>query len=191
MKIKQNNYMKCPVCKTSDLSRKEIEPNLWSMACEVCQGNWLSLADYQSWLKSDERSHLDFPPAELKMSIPEFELVRLCPECRRILVKYKVGKNIPFNLDRCGTCAGVWFEKDEWEVLRSRNLHADLQKIFTDHWQEEVKKEETRNHLEKMYEQKFGKEDYDKIREFKNWMDNHQKEDEIIAYLRDPNPLQF
>jgi Zn-finger nucleic acid-binding protein len=182
--------MNCPVCKTTELNKREIEPNLSAMACENCRGRWISLKDYEIWLKLHENLP-DVLPKKLKINVPEFEHVRLCPECRRILVKYRVGQNIPFSIDRCGTCAGAWLEKNEWEVLKRRNLHDDLQKIFTDHWQEEVKKGDTRNQLAKMYETKFGKDDYAKILRFKDWMENHEKEDEIIAYLRDPNPLQF
>lgn len=182
--------MNCPNCKTNELTRREIEPNLFALRCENCRGKWLSHYDYDVWLKSQENLPIT-PSKKIKMAIPEFELARVCPECRRILVKYKVGQNVPFLIDRCGQCAGIWLDKGEWETLKRRNLHDDLQKIFTDHWQEEVKKGETRAHLAKMYEDKFGKEDYAKIVRFKDWMENHEKEDEILAYIRDPNPLQF
>ncbi|MCU0237925.1 MAG: zf-TFIIB domain-containing protein [Pyrinomonadaceae bacterium] len=182
--------MNCPNCKTNELYPKEIEPYLSALVCENCRGRWITSNDYDSWLKSNQ--HLpENPTKKLKMTIPEFELVRLCPECRRILIKYKVGQNVPFQIDRCSTCAGIWLDKGEWETLKRRSLHDDLKKIFTDHWQEEVKRGETRSHLSKMYEEKFGKEDYARIVKFKQWMDEHEKEDEIIAYLRDPNPLQF
>ena len=182
--------MFCPVCKNIELSKREIEPNLWASACENCRGRWLTSIDYNNWLKSRENLAV-VPSKKIKITMPEFELARLCPECKRILVKYKVGQNIPFLIDRCGNCAGIWLDKGEWETLKRRNLHEDLHEIFTDHWQEEVKKGETRAHLTKMYEEKFGKEDYTKIVKFKEWMENHDKEDEILAYIRDPNPLQF
>lgn len=113
------------------------------------------------------------------------------PKCRRILVKYKVGRNIPFKIDRCGNCAGVWLDENEWETLKSRNLHDEINKIFTDHWQEKIKQEETREALRTIYEQKFGLEDYKKIRAFKTWINSHEKSGEILAYIRDKNPLQF
>ncbi len=182
--------MNCPVCKHIELFKREIEPNLLASACEDCRGRWVSNSDYDIWLKS-HKNLPEIPSKKLKMTIPEFEIVRLCPECRRILVKYKVGQNVPFLIDHCGTCAGIWLDKGEWEILKRRNLHDDLHNIFTDHWQEEVKKGETRTRLAQMYEEKFGKDDYVKIVRFKDWMENHEKEDEIIAYLRDPNPLQF
>jgi Zn-finger nucleic acid-binding protein len=182
--------MNCPNCKTNELYPKEIEPYLLALVCENCLGRLITSNDYDSWLKSNQ--HLpENPTKKLKITIPEFELVRLCPNCRRILIKYKVGQNVPFQIDRCSTCAGIWLDKGEWETLKSRNLHDDLNQIFTDHWQEEVKRGETRTHLAKMYEEKFGKEDYARIVKFKDWMQKHEKEDEIITYLRDPNPLQF
>jgi len=182
--------MNCPICKNIELIKREIEPNLWALACGHCRGRWISQPDYEYWQKSQENLPV-IPSRKIKMTIPEFELARLCPHCRRILVKYKVGQNVPFLIDRCGTCAGMWLEKGEWETLKRRNLHEDLQKIFTDHWQEEVKRGETRTRLVAMYEEKFGKEDYAKIVKFKDWMEAHEKEDEILAYIRDPNPLQF
>ncbi len=182
--------MNCPVCKNFELNQIEIEPNLWASRCENCHGKWISHNDYERWLKSHENLPMT-QAKKTKITIPEFELARLCPQCRRILVKYKVGQNVPFTIDRCGSCAGIWLDKGEWETLKRRNLHDDLQEIFTDHWQEEVKRGETRENLAQMYETKFGKEDYAKIVNFKEWMENHDKEDEILAYIRDPNPLQF
>ncbi len=183
--------MKCPACNKNDLETREIEPNLWARVCGECKGKWISNNNYQKWLKIRGEILPEIPSAEPNITIPEFELARLCPKCRRILVKYKVGRNIPFKIDRCGNCAGVWLDQDEWETLRSRNLHDELNKIFTNHWQEEVKREETRNALRSIYEQKFGKEDYEKIRMFKSWVNEHEKSGEILAYIRDKNPLQY
>lgn len=184
--------MNCPVCKTSNFETREIEPNLMVEVCKKCNGRWISRENYDVWLE-----HRDAILPEISfdedpnMTIPEFELARLCPKCRRILVKYKVGRNLPFNIDRCGNCAGVWLDHNEWETLKSRNLHDELNRVFMDHWQEEVKRENTRKTLKSIYEEKFGTEDYSKIREFKKWVDSHEKGGEILAYIRDKNPLQF
>ena len=128
---------------------------------------------------------------ESKMTIPEFELARLCPRDGRILIKYDVGHEIPFKIDRCGNCAGVWLDENEWEILKKCNLHDELNRVFTDYWQEEISREETKKTLEKMYREKFGADDYEKVREFKKWADENGKRSEILAYLDDENPLQF
>ncbi|MCB1024099.1 MAG: zf-TFIIB domain-containing protein [Acidobacteria bacterium] len=184
--------MNCPVCKTRSFESREIEPKLDVEVCKTCRGIWISRENYDVWLDHHGAILPEIPgDADPNMTIPEFELARLCPKCRRILIKYKVGRNLPFNIDRCGNCAGVWLDRDEWETLKSRNLHDELNRVFTDHWQEEVKRETTRAALKSIYEEKFGEEDYAKIRDFKRWADSHEKGDEILAYIRDKNPLQF
>ncbi|MEZ5307691.1 MAG: zf-TFIIB domain-containing protein [Pyrinomonadaceae bacterium] len=183
--------MKCPVCLKTELEARELEPDLFAAVCSDCNGKWISFASYEKWLEGLDGPlpNIDAEPASL--TIPEFELARLCPECRRILVKYHVGKEVAFQIDRCGSCAGVWLDDNEWETLRSRNLHDDLNRVFTDHWQAEVARDETRKSLEQIYLKKFGDADYERIREFKDWVDAHEKKNEIISYVRDANPLQF
>ena len=184
--------MNCPVCKYDSLKTQEIEPNLFAEVCEKCLGKWISSQNYEKWLEVHDDILPELPATEnVNMTIPEFELARLCPNCRRILVKYKVGRSLAFKIDRCGSCAGVWLDEKEWETLKSRNLHDEINKIFTDHWQEEVKREETRQTLEAIYKEKFGEDDYLKIKDFKTWMEQHEKGGEILAFLRDKNPLQF
>jgi len=183
--------MKCPACRKKDLTMREIEPDLWAEVCAECSGKWISSGNYQKWLDIRGEILPEIPADEANITIPSFELARLCPKCRRILVKYKVGRNIPFKIDRCSNCAGVWLDENEWETLKSRNLHDELNRIFTDHWQAEVKREETRETLKTIYKKKFGTEDYERIRTFKSWMQSHEKSGEILAYVRDKNPLQF
>ena len=183
--------MRCPRCGTRELEPKEIDVGLHAQVCADCNGKWIEFASYERWLKRIESAPLE-PDSDLSgLTIPEFELARMCPRCRRILIKYKVGSSVPFKVDRCSSCAGIWLDENEWEVLRSRNLHDDLHKIFTDHWQGEVSREETRSALEAIYEKKFGPDDYAKILDFKKWVDEHDKAHEIISFIRDKNPLQF
>lgn len=184
--------MNCPVCKYNSLKITEIEPNLFSEVCEKCSGKWISSKNYHNWLESKGEILPEIPAEhDSERTIPQFELARLCPVDRRILIKYKIGHNIPFTIDRCGNCAGVWLDKDEWETLKSRNLHDELNIVFTDPWQEQVQRDEMRKNLGKIYEDKFGADDYRKIRDFKIWLDSHEKQGEILAYLKDPNPLQL
>jgi Zn-finger nucleic acid-binding protein len=183
--------MKCPVCKQEIMELEEIDVGLDAEVCKKCHGKWISFSHYESWIERRGSSHPEIHVDDDDMKIPEFELARLCPKCSRILVKYKVGRNTAFQIDRCSNCAGVWLDADEWEALKNRNLHDDLQRIFTDHWQEGVSREETRKTLRGIYRSKFGESDYTKITEFKSWLDDQEKRSEILSYLRDKNPLQF
>ncbi len=184
--------MNCPVCKYNSLEIQEVETNLFADVCTSCKGKWISSDNYEKWLEQHGKDLPELPSdGDSGMTIPEFELARLCPIDKRILIKYKVGRNLSFKIDRCSNCAGVWLDDTEWQSLKARNLHDDLNKIFTDHWQEEVKKEETRKTLEGIYRDKFGEADYTKIKDFKTWIEDHEKGGEIMAFLKDKNPLQF
>ena len=184
--------MKCPVCKKENFNIREIEKDLNAEFCRECDGKWISSENYEKWLEQHGDTLPELPSKEENdMSIPDFELARLCPQCRRILVKYKVGHGTSFKVDRCGSCAGVWLDANEWDALKSRNLHDELHKVFTDHWQEEVSREETRKALEKIYKEKFGEDDYEKIKSFKLWVNQHKKSSEILAFIKDKNPFQF
>ncbi len=182
--------MNCPICRTDRFVKMEIEPKLTVDFCQGCRGKWISNDNYQEWLEYQGPRLLEIPELDIpELTAPEIEVARLCPVCRRILSKYKVGRELPFMIDRCGNCSGVWLEDKEWETLKNKNLHDELDRIFTDQWQEEVARESARNHLMSVYQQKFGAEDFKKIREFKAWMENHEKGDEIFAYIRDKNPF--
>jgi Zn-finger nucleic acid-binding protein len=100
-----------------------------------------------------------------------------------------VGRNVPFTLDNCGECGGVWLDKDEWATLKTRNLHDDLHAIFTEQWQSEARREESRQTLAGMYERRFGAEGYAELQRIRAWIDQHPHKQEILAYLNDSDPL--
>jgi Zn-finger nucleic acid-binding protein len=182
--------MKCPVCKTIELVSNEIEPNLTASVCENCNGKWITANDYSSWRSFQSENLPVKPPTELRAELTEFEMARLCPKCKRILLKYKAGYETGFMLDRCNDCGGMWFDRDEWETLKERNLHDDLQEIFLDSWQQDVRRKEAQKRLEQIYQEKFGAEDYDKIKTFKDWLDSHERKNEIRAFLNDDKPFE-
>src|SRR5215467_10119638 len=128
--------MQCPVCITQSLNPQELETGLLALHCPSCRGNWLPSAHYREW-HVEHREHLTEAPVD-PASLPtahEISRARLCPECGYILLHYKVGHDLKFSLDRCGHCGGVWFDADEWEILRARNLHHDVHFIFSHAWQ--------------------------------------------------------
>ena len=85
--------------------------------------------------------------------------------------------------DQCGNCGGVWFDKDEWEALKARDLHDDIYLIFTAPWQDQVRGQESRRSQEEIYRKKFGDEDFNEIQRMKAWIDGRPRKQEILAYL--------
>jgi Zn-finger nucleic acid-binding protein len=176
--------MKCPVCKNVSLKNLEIEENLRGAECESCGGRWVRSAQYSKWLQS----HGENLPELTKEQTADLEVhesiqAKICPDCGHFLTRRKVGHGLNFRLDRCGACGGIWFDKNEWEILKSRNLHDDVHFIFSAAWQERLHEEETRENLEQEYLELFGEKDFTEIKNFKKWLDSHPQKSAILGLL--------
>ncbi|MFW6357853.1 MAG: zf-TFIIB domain-containing protein [Chroococcales cyanobacterium] len=182
--------MKCPVCKTVDLNPITLEKHLAAHTCKHCEGNWISSEDYWQWLDQHGTSLAEKPP-EVFFDIEDTEKAKLCPNCQRILVKYKVGHGVNFFIDQCGHCNGIWLDKHEWDALKTRNLHDEIHHFFTQQWQKEVRKSEMKRNLSQLYEQKFGKADYAEVKRIRSWLENHPQRLALLAFINDEDPYQL
>jgi Zn-finger nucleic acid-binding protein len=115
----------------------------------------------------------------------------LCPWCGYLLIKYRVGHDINFTLDQCGNCNSFWFDKHEWEVLKSRNLHNQVHKVFTPAWQKQIRQEQSKHTWQEIYKEKFGAEDYAEIQRVRAWIYQHPERHRLLAYLTNENPYSF
>lgn len=181
--------MNCPVCLTETFSPAELDAGLPSFKCGSCAGNWVRGGSYWQWLRAHgenlpERGE-PLPGVEVP---PEDRRAKLCPECHTSMFRYTVGHGLGFGLDQCPACKGIWFDAAEWETLRERNLHDDINAVFTAPWQAEVSREERRRRLEQLYTRRFGAEDFAEVRRVREWLDASPRKDELLAYLIDPNP---
>jgi Zn-finger nucleic acid-binding protein len=176
--------MKCPIDKETELSPHEPEPDLTAHKCKTCEGMWVTSDSYHSWTAKQ--------PGNLpeKAADPDFNLssdeslgMKMCPVCSFFLVRYRVGKGLDFSLNRCGQCAGIWFDKNEWEILKSRNLHDDVHFIFSHNWQAQIREEEHMQAMNKMWLDQFGAADLAEIQRIQKWLDGHEKSEQLYAYL--------
>jgi Zn-finger nucleic acid-binding protein len=180
--------MNCPVCKSTELSSIQLDPNLSAHECPNCLGHWIGGAEYWSWVErhgSDlaERVH----ETEI-LSLAEPGLPIDCPECRFRMVKYLAGRGLPFTIDHCHGCKGIWLDGNEWEALKKRNLHDDLNLMFTSFWQNEATRDARKNKMEQIYTGRFGEDDYAEIKRIRYWLETKTNREELIAFLIDKNP---
>lgn len=181
--------MKCPRCRKPTLFRKDTDDTLDMKCCSDCGGHWLSSASYWSWLESARRTSNEALYSDINCDAEDSLNAKLCPDCGRLLTQFKVGHGINFRLDHCNSCNGVWFDKNEWELLCRCNLQEELHKIFTTAWQNKIKEEEKHAWFDSSYRARFGA-DYDKLKEFKSWLETHQLKTTILAFLADPAPYK-
>jgi Zn-finger nucleic acid-binding protein len=194
--------MKCPACHNISLVFKELDEGLPVHGCARCEGVWIKDSHYWKWLKDQGATLSEKPNSEtLQLPVKETKEIKVCPGCGHFLTKRDVGHGVEFHVDRCLTCGGIWLDKNEWEVLKSRNLHDEIHQIFSAAWQREIRqhakdvayeellngKEELEVERKKYYEEKIAKHlgnDYSKVHEFKNWLDDNELRGYILAYLK-------
>ncbi len=176
--------MLCPSCDIPTLILKGIDEAPAAKVCTNCNGQWISSKEYLMWLRQNVSRVSDNQYSDIYFDIDDSKEAKICPDCGRILIKFKVGHGLDFKLDHCNTCGGVWFDKYEWDVLKNRNLHNDIHSIFTTEWQALIRTNERERYLEEIYIKKFG-DDYLRIKEFRKWLDQHDQKSSILAYLSD------
>lgn len=174
--------MNCPADQTP-LRSAPLDHDLRAFECGGCVGHWIRFGDYLAWR---ERQPGDMPevPPEAAGEVPEArESVRRCADCGHLLARYTVGHGVPFAIDRCGSCNGVWLDGAEWEALRARGLHDNLHQMFGPGWQFAVRTEERRQRTEAQFARQLGG-DYERARDFGEWLAEHPRRSELLAYLQ-------
>src|SRR5581483_993243 len=176
--------MKCPVCKTSVLIDHPLDAALASYACTQCGGQWVAATAYFRWLEAQApKLAASAPVMRVDLPVVEHTKAKLCPQCGRILTRARVGHGVSFSLSHCGGCSGIWFDANEWEVLRGLNLHTNLHLVFSSAWQAEVAKQEREAQHDDLLRQKLGDADFAEIKRIKAWLDAHPKRAELYAVL--------
>lgn len=183
--------MKCPNC-FSPMKKMLLDDRIPGHVCTSCEGVWISSVEYADWM--DAQKGTDSPDASFseETALPEVAIRKplLCPDCGRIIKRYKIWPNVEFYLDRCGGCNGIWFDKNEWDVLADYELTKHLNMLFSDEWQKSLRKEEMAGRLTAMYSDRFGEVDYSKLKEIREWIYSNESRDQLIAYLMDKDPYE-
>lgn len=178
--------IRCPLCKPSKpLKAQTLREALVAYGCDACSGIFLPSRNYLNWkatLKAEDS--IDESSDENLVSDDTFDAL-ICPKCKRIMLKYVVGKGIRFKIDFCRSCNGVWLDKNEWEILESKNLHREINQFFTEAWQSKERAAELEKRIEALFKERIGLESYDKVSEFKSWLRSTEFRTEILAYLQD------
>ncbi|NNE66194.1 MAG: hypothetical protein HKN33_06475 [Pyrinomonadaceae bacterium] len=182
--------MKCPVCKDTALEIQDVAGSLVAGVCGNCKGKWISVQSYHFWLESVGPEEVQIDSASNE-SIETSENAKLCQTCERILTRFKISFDSSLFIDRCSFCLGIWLDQADWVYLNQCDLIRDLDKIATESWQQKVHKDELKSAVLLVYQNKFGKQKFDKVREFKKWVFEQDGREEILSFLRDTNPLHM
>lgn len=184
--------MKCLVCSTENLEEIEITDGLKVQHCNKCGGNWMNFSDYFHW---HNKNKIDFDTNETCCDnyspVEDSSTAKLCPNCEQYLRPYRVSSELNFSLEHCNCCNGIWFDKNEWENIKKNKLHHQIHYFFTDSWQTKVRYDERKKFFENLYIKRFGKEDYEKLKGFKAWIDESPNKSALLAYIMNNDPYKL
>jgi len=183
--------LNCPRCRVGALEEQPLESALLALTCPQCAGHWIKGFQYWKWLEQ-YGPNLPEKPAGGDVAPPAVaggDHALLCPDCKHILGRYEVGHDLSFVLDHCAHCGGIWFDGGEWEALKARNLHDDVQAIFSDVWQAKIRHEAQAERHEQNLRALLGEEDLAELRRVKGWLMAHPQRYAIHALLHPDTTL--
>ena len=179
------NVILCsPVCPGTTMQGGEIEPGLLAYTCPKSGGVWIPLQSYLAWKAHHENDKSDSPTGCVPVPTDDSKRRALiCPESGRVLIRYRVGHGLKFHVNHSPETGGIWLERGEWEALKSKGLHVELNLIFTAPYQRQIRTEEHEEALDQTFRDRIGHADFGKIAAFKRWLADHPKRGHIRSYL--------
>lgn len=179
--------MNCPVCKKNTFQNKKLDSGMLVSECSECGGYWIKSFQFWQWIHAEGQAETARPLSngeDENLDSHDTKYAKICPECGKFLHRYEVGKGVDFAIDRCNTCGGIWFDKNEWEILEQKGMHTDINKIFSAAWQNEIRQDQKSRQRDQHLEKLLGDDDFTKLKDFKAWYDQNKNKSQIIAYLK-------
>lgn len=162
----------------------EIESGLCAYVCPESGGVWIPLQSFLDWKEHHGHDATGLPPGYVPVAADDSKRRALiCPESGYLLIRYRVGHGLHFYVEVSPKTGGVWLDRGEWDALKSKGLHVELNHIFTAPYQERVRSAEREEVLEAVFREKIGEEDFGKAAEFKEWLRQHPKRRVIRCYV--------
>lgn len=175
--------MQCAICKKHTMNAVDLVQGLSGFTCGECSGIWVARTTYEAW-RTKQASDLPETSTDAQFDIAETHKPKICPQCGHLLLPYRVGHGLSFSIDYCGACGGIWFDKNEWDAIKAKNLHDNLHDIVSANWQTAVRRSDVQEAIEQAYKRQLGAA-YSKASEVRTWLRDQPRKSLIIAYLSD------
>ncbi len=167
---------------TATLRPAEAEPLLPSRRCAICAGQFVRGEQYYRWLEHPDRVAKAIPD-DVTGAVTDTPRAKVCPECGKLMRRYRIGYGVTFCIDRCSACAGIWFDANEWETLQRHGLHDRVHFVFSDAWRTGLLKDELERIARHRVESKVGADAFTELQRIADWIERHTHRDEVAAYL--------
>lgn len=172
----------CPACRDAKLEPAQLEPLLPTHRCQRCGGHWIGGEHYRRWLEHPDRRP-DHANVQTTGDLHDSTRAMICPDCGKLLARYRVGHGLDFFIDRCAGCGGVWLDAHEWEALGRSGLQDRIHLVFSTAWQAQIVRQQQQRAADQLLIDRIGPKDFDRLKSLTEWIESHPHEREIAAYL--------
>jgi Zn-finger nucleic acid-binding protein len=176
--------MKCPKCKQPELRAARIEDDLPAAGCPDCKGALVSLLYYRDWAERHANDPVALANGHAAIEdVADTSNAIGCPKCGRLMTKYKISGAVANRLDVCPGCHEAWLDGGEWELLKALELARKMPQVFTEQWQRNIRKQVADGSRRAILRKVIGDEALNRTEDFKNWLRNQPRRNDILVYL--------
>jgi len=173
--------MRSPMDPETTMESAELQDGLMVKKCPKSGGCWISSEAYWRWQDRGEIGE-GGPPLEVELSDDCNRRAMICPESGTVMLRYRVAADLSFFVERSSATGGVWLDRGEWEALRRAGIHRYLHLIFTAAYQKYRRRQSAQQAVVANMSRTLAA-DFDKVNEFRSWIDSHPARSQILAWL--------
>jgi len=162
-----------------------LTEGLQAFQCADSGGHYIPAVCYMSWLEKQEARLPQLPESSSPHeTVLEPSGARICPESGTLMTRYKVGHGFSFTIDRSIT-GGIWLDGGEWESLRERNFHDEINLVFTAPWQKQVRDEQAQATYEERLESALGADLVARLQALRDELADHPHRSLALGYFNE------
>ena len=176
--------MKSPLGTHKALERVTLDDGLTAFRCPETEGLYITLEQHWRWQKGAGDGPTVADPHGESIPVSEHDdAIKICPESGMLMTRYRVGRGLPFRVDRSVT-GGVWLDAGEWEALRAGGLHRNLHLVFTAPWQKAIRDAEAAAQNDERLRGRLGDDFFSRLGAIRDEIWSHPSSAEALAYLQ-------
>lgn len=180
--------MNCTSCKKGVLKPTFLEGQFRSHKCNNCSGDWILIEDYVAWKERNPNYEFASSISFEEIEAEDSKRALFCPVSGVMMRKFKLSASNDHRIDYSSAVGGIWLDKGEWDLLKAEGLAGSLNSVVTQHWQNNLKAQTAKDSFNDIYTDKFGKENYAKVKAFREWLESQNDKADLRAYVVAQNP---
>jgi len=182
----------CTCCNSGKLLPITLDESLKAKQCNQCHGNWILIEDYVRWKQRNPEQHTTSAvQVESQYEVAEDTIkALLCPQSGTLMRKFRIKADTRRRLDYSPAIGAIWLDAGEWDFIKQSGLAGSLNAMVTEQYQHQLRRDASKQQLAAIYAQKFGDEPYQKVREFRAWLERQPNQADLKAYLNAPDPYR-